>query len=462
MLRITITLGLALLVVLYGTAPATTLHVPEEYLTIQDGIDGSVDGDTVLVSDGTYTGEGNRDVDFGGRLIVVMSRNGAEVTILDCEGSPSEPHRGFYFHSGESTSATVKGFLIKGGYAAADWLGDSGGGIYCEDSSPTIEGNIILSNWTDMNGGGIYCGLNSSAEILENRIIGNYADNTGGGIWCGSSSITITGNIISGNTGLWGGGGIFLNDASPVITGTVISHNTAYWGGGLFCWDASPVITTSTITMNLAQTEGGGTYCYYEASPIITNSILWADTPDEVYVDTGTPDVTYSDIDGGWTGEGNIDSDPVFVLADKKDFRLLWESECIDRGDPSLTDPDGTRSDIGAFPFNQDDFLTLYLTPDTTRVNGGDELGVTYTCINRWTQSESFWLLTKVTLPGGASVDIIGPRQFTIPADHTAQVHLSHHVPPAVPPVRFIYESIIGVPPSSLYDTDSFGIIAEP
>ena len=52
---------------------ATTIHVPADSATIQAGINGTVDGDTVLIADGTYIGEGNRDNDFLGKAIVVMS-----------------------------------------------------------------------------------------------------------------------------------------------------------------------------------------------------------------------------------------------------------------------------------------------------------------------------------------------------------------------------------------------------
>jgi len=64
------------MVSLVATCSATIIHVPQEYPTIQAGIDAAVDLDTVLVADGIYTGYGNRDIDFFGKDIVVMSKNG--------------------------------------------------------------------------------------------------------------------------------------------------------------------------------------------------------------------------------------------------------------------------------------------------------------------------------------------------------------------------------------------------
>ncbi len=59
--------------ILITSLHARIIHVPGDKATIQGGINVAVDGDTVLVADGTYTGDGNRRIDFGGRAIVVVS-----------------------------------------------------------------------------------------------------------------------------------------------------------------------------------------------------------------------------------------------------------------------------------------------------------------------------------------------------------------------------------------------------
>jgi hypothetical protein len=421
-----------LLIIFTPTTWAVTVYVPDNFPTIQAGIDACTDGDTVVVRNGTYTGDGNRDIDFKGKAIVVMSENGPEVTIIDCEGSG----RGFNFVSGEVLTSVLKGFTITNGAEIF------GGGIYCEDSSPSIIGNTITSNRASFSfyggaGGGIFC-ANSSPLIISNIITGN---NSGG---------------FEGGTG----GGICAEGGSPIIINNTITENTANyygWGGGISCFNSSSTIEGNTISGNSAGI-GGGIYSE-ESFPIITNSIVWSNTDNEIYYDGGIPVVTYSDIGGGWPGEGNIDADPMFVQSDTSmytDYRLLWGSPCIDTGHPDSLDTDGTRSDMGAQYFNQNDYLTVYVTPDRTEVAPGEQLGVTYTLINRWSQSEPFWGLTQVILPGGNPFNLIGPDLFTLPANSTIQQHFNHNVPSAAPLGQYDYRAQIGLPPSTLYDEDRF------
>ena len=67
-------------------------------------------------------------------------------------------------------------------------------------------------------------------------------------------------------------------------------------------------------------------------SPKLTNCILWGDSQDEIVEDTSSPTVTYSDIQGGYSGDGNINADPLFIDADNGDFHLTADSPCIEAG----------------------------------------------------------------------------------------------------------------------------------
>lgn len=430
---------------------ATTHHVPDEYPTIQAAIDEAVDFDTVLVADGTYTGDGNRDIDFLGKAIVLKSENGPQTCIINCGGWPYI-HRGFNFQSGEDSNSVLEGFMIRNAWA----YGENGGAIYLNGSSPTIRDNIIIDN-TSYYGGGIYCYNNSSPFITGNTITRNSASRAGGICSVNNSSPTIENNMIWENEATLYGGGIYcLDNSSPTIRSNTISWNTARWGGGISCDEASLTTTGNTISGNSASQSGGGIYCDSSAVTV-TNSILWNDSPDEIWgVNSSEISVAYSDVEGGWEGEGNIDSDPIFVLPDKLDFRLLWDSPCIDTGHPDYADADMTRSDMGAHFFDQDDYLTLYVTPGKKGVRQGGQIGVTYTLINRWDWDQPFYLLTRIIQPTGHSRNILGPVQYTIPENRTFQVHINYDIPPSIRTGRYEYRSKVGWPPSLLFDSDSF------
>lgn len=122
--------------ILVIVAHGRILYVPTEYPTIQAGINSAVDGDTVLVADGTYIGTGNKNLTFGGKAIAVRSENGPESCIIDCQNSG----RGVYFNSDEDTCSVFSGFTITHGYYWA------GAGIYCVYSSPTISDCYLVEN----------------------------------------------------------------------------------------------------------------------------------------------------------------------------------------------------------------------------------------------------------------------------------------------------------------------------
>ena len=104
--------------------------MPADQSTIQLGIVTASDGDTVMVAAGTYTGSGNKDIDFYGKSIYLVSETGYENTIIDCE----HDGRGFYFHLTEDSTSILDGFTITNGNMGTG----NGGGIYIEYASPKI------------------------------------------------------------------------------------------------------------------------------------------------------------------------------------------------------------------------------------------------------------------------------------------------------------------------------------
>ncbi len=287
--------------------PATRL-VPGEYPTIQAAIDACVDGDVVVVAPGIYTGDGNRDIDFKGKVITVRSQNGPENCIIDCNGTQTEPHRGFYFHNYEDANSVLDGFTISGSKNSA---------ILCSyDSSPTITNCTITGNSSEREGGGIICRLHSSPTITNCIISGNKSKGSGGGVCCtDGSNPTISNCSIIGNSSEGSGGGVCcMYHSSPTIINCTITGNSSEsnGGGGVSCMQySSPTVEGCTFSANSARRLGGGMCNSSSSSPTVTNCILWADAPSEIY--GGTPTITYSDVQGGYSGIGNINADPCFV-----------------------------------------------------------------------------------------------------------------------------------------------------
>ena len=151
----------------------------------------------------------------------------------------------------------------------------------------------------------------------------------------------------------------------PMIYNNIIRHNYATEGGGGIAYGHGGIgiIVNNTIYGNRSQT-GGGLYDYGGPGTIASNCIFLSNTADSYNEIRGTSIVTYSDIQGGWPGEGNISVAPLFRDSLNGDLHLisvdcgnLGESPCIDAGRPdildSLLDCDwglGTsRSDMGAY-----------------------------------------------------------------------------------------------------------------
>ena len=402
-----------------------THHVLMEVpVTIQDAIDAANDGDTVLVGDGTFSGEGNKNLDYNGKSILVKSLNGPEYTSIDCEFDGM----GFYFHSGEDQNAKVEAFTILNGRSLTGGGGihaeystpqidnciiqncnsftaiyvygfnssiinceissnrevnraGAGGGIFCQNSELMLENCLINGNAASSFGGGIYI-YNSgvqvfSCELTENRT-NTVNEGIGGGIYCDESNLFVSNCIISSNTTDDRGGGIACWSSDVIIQDSYFSNNgTSRNGGAIHLWDIgigcidrcvfeknvavdygggiysshcdSINITNCTLYNNRSLEEGGGLYTNMETVEIL-NCIIWGNSPDEIGCYSCDPIVQYSNIGGGWTGEGNIDSDPLFIEPDSLDFNLLPDSPCIDAGDPVFDVPPGggRRIDIGA------------------------------------------------------------------------------------------------------------------
>ena len=233
----------------------TTLHVPATYPTIQDAINASYDGDTILVSPGTYA-EG---INFGSREIEVRSTKGAEVTIID---PPSG--RCFTAVGQEGPDAVLEGFTLTGG--SDTW---KGGGVYMSESSPTLVGCIITKNVVpncctsaDSGGGGLFI-YSASPTFIDCVISFNESATRGGGLCAMYSTVTLVDCVVRDNSttttnGSTRGGGIYQESGSMTIQGGQIIGNVANdRGGGIY--GGVLTINDCEISSNSSQgSQGGG------------------------------------------------------------------------------------------------------------------------------------------------------------------------------------------------------------
>lgn len=384
--------------------PVWNVNNSNQYETIQQAIDDANDYDTILVTIGTHTGTGNKNIDFDGKPLTLRSIdpndfNIVAATIIDCQSSG----RGFRFNSGEDTNSVINGLTIANGGSVSN-----GGAIYCTGSSPTINNCIIRNNIASDHGAGIYCAPDIYSAAPSNPIINNCFFNSnsfvpsgyGGAIYCTKSSPTITNCVITNNDapghGRHGGGICCWGDqdahGDALVANCIISGNYAgHRGGGLYAYWSSPNFINCTIIGNTAL-EGGGISSFRESNPQVINCIVRDNIAPEgnqlalintlrVWPKTELiteMTVSYSDIEGGQSqvfvdpnmilhwGEGNIDIDPNFAdpgywddantPAEPNDdffvvgnYHILPISGCIDVGDnssvppQSVTDIDGEQ-----------------------------------------------------------------------------------------------------------------------
>ncbi len=323
--------------ILYIHLSAIIINIPEDYFTIQEGIERAATGDTILVNPGTYF----ENINFLGKDILLTSLflfnedvSYIEQTIIDGSNAVNpDTTSTVVFCNNETVSSIIQGFTIMGGggtvwidpqFPANTWF--SGGGIFMCYSSPTIRYNHIKEN------------------IVEND--GSFDGASGGSLLSFRGNPIITNNIISLNQAEYGAG-IVIDYSGAIINNNLVINNTGgslYGGGGLYFIgnDTNPVIVeNNTILGNHSETTGGAMQMW-GSSITAVNNIIWENTQVSGPQINGyaTSSITYCCVENGFTGEGNIDLNPQFL---NEEFYVLDEnSPCIDVGnqDPTYYDPE--------------------------------------------------------------------------------------------------------------------------
>ena len=275
-----LTSSILLLLLVVGSARATILTVPDPYLTIQSAFEASSEGDTILVSPGTWDGSivfPEHDVILASQFLLNGDPATVALTIIEPEGPLAQAT--VTFNAGQTLATQLVGFTIQDG-----WVG-----IKCEGASPTIRDNRIRDNYRDEWGPTYGCGIElieSSAHILRNRIDHNVSiveefGGHGAGIGCFHSGPTIEENIIEYNVAMRGpmggvyGAGIGMLESWGLITGNTLRHNEAIGtsGGGIALSASFPHIENNLIENNSAW-GGSGLFVAYSSNPVIESTVI--------------------------------------------------------------------------------------------------------------------------------------------------------------------------------------------
>jgi len=203
----------------------------------------------------------------------------------------------------------------------------SGGGMYNRESILKVVNCVFNYNESIREGGGMYSHSNSNLTVTNCEFIGNSATGlnfgSGGGMYNSSSSLVVTNCALIGNSAIGKNGcGGGMNNASSnlTLTNCALIGNSAIGengcGGGMNNYISNLAVTNCTFSDNSAYEFGGGMANISGDYPTVTNSIFRANTATlypQIYDYLDSLIITYSDIEGVWEGEGNIDTDPCFA-----------------------------------------------------------------------------------------------------------------------------------------------------
>ena len=332
-------IGLVCLYSTAGEALAATFSVAPDgsgdFPTIQSAIDSAMDGDIIELLPGTFRGDGNREIDFLGKDVVLRSMTDDPATcVIDCE----EETFGLRMIRGESRDAVVRGITITRGREAAF------GAVFVFQASPTVENCRFIGNvaWTGTSGGAI--SWESSAGVIRDCYFeGNWSGLGGGAIFVSFSDGTeILGCTFRGNVAesapFGSAGAVMVQQGSPLIEGCLFVDNRVDAGAGaLECtFSAFPTVRACTFVGN------SGPQCIFSAAssaPTVENCIVAFNEGAAIQCQPG---ITFSCTDifgnpgGNWVScvtdqagmNGNPEEDPLFCGPDSDDWTLQADSPC--------------------------------------------------------------------------------------------------------------------------------------
>ena len=355
-----------------------------------------------------FQGKAIRVVGTQGRSITILDASNSDTAVYFNSGEgPATIFEGFTVTNGNSSPNSGGGLYLYGSSPALSRLvitgntGDSGGGIFLDNSSPTITDVLIDNNTVVWEGGGMFMAnshpILDGVQIVANEsggggggvrvygtstftadnllIEGNLSGDYGGGLLSDDSVLTLTHVTFAGNESATHGGGLFLNSptgVTSVLTQAAFLDNTADGdGGAIGTYNGDLELHQAVLAGNFALFSGGGVSVTQPGSDVtLSNSILWdnvavTDGGGVQYVAGtitvqacdlyGNSPVNYGGMADGTGTAGNLSVDPMFIDtlgADPLDWDLhllALNNTLVDGGDPAISDPDASPSDMGIY-----------------------------------------------------------------------------------------------------------------
>ncbi len=249
--------------------------------------------------------------------------------------------------------------------------GYTGGGIYVDlYSTLWVKMGSIYDNTSGYSGGGIYADNLALVDFEMGgytcdtppcmKMTGNYAEGYGGAVYASFTDVTIRQTYISGNdvNSVYSlGEFIALSHSDLQLINSMVVNNLGY--RPIYADYSTINIEGSTIANN--PNDGFGTAIYVYDTPItVKNSIVWGQSPFVAVQSGANPTVTCSDIQGGYTGAGNLNINPQFVNPASGNYHLASSSPVIDKCStgpvtdfddqprPAVINSDATPYDMGA------------------------------------------------------------------------------------------------------------------
>ena len=398
-----------------SAAPGGNGSAAAPFQTLAQPFGIAIGGDTILVADGLYVGAQNRNLNFGGRELVVQSLGGAANCTIDCQAQG----RAFSIDGGVTTAVRIEGFTIRNGniptgfdtqggaismqqssatIANCRFLNNtassgSGGAIYVDRGAPLFRGCEFQGNRAlTGSGGALAMGLISGVGIVDCSFESNVAYG-GGAIQMGSQSPSailarIERCAFLDNLGTNHGGALSCVSTRVELDQCLIAGNRSATGAAIRDYQCNLRITNSTIVDNLASTQAGALYMdlasFGAVACVVRNSILWGNSSpagEQIKALFGSLDIDSCSLQNGAAsvnaraqssftyGANNQLLTPQFVDPDgadndpatvgDNDYRLALGSPCIDAGnnaelalDGFDLDGDGIVNELVPFDFD--------------------------------------------------------------------------------------------------------------